>query len=329
MSLKLPFSSLLLLFISTYAHAYELGRGAQINDHINVGGYFSSEFEAGRSDETFTLDDVAVMAYGDINPMISYLAEFEAVGFYHKNLSDGSDGGSQKFHAERLYGDLWMSDDFNIRFGKQITPIGYWNMEPINVLRDTTSNPLYSMLLFPKFLTGIDINGYVPDTEGLRYHLFAQKNHDLDEEYINIPNTHFYGFAIEKEFSMEWNGGGSVGEYITKTNQRTRFLQANVKYDDTKWQFVSEALLAKSDYNGRENDYTLSGYVQAMYHYMPEHAVVGRMEHYNDHFSDYKDTIFTLGYSYRPLYPVSLKGEYQWHSQNEENRALFSFSVLF
>ncbi|MDP3292311.1 MAG: hypothetical protein Q8M43_09800, partial [Sulfuricurvum sp.] len=142
MSLKLPFSSLLLLFISTYAHAYELGRGAQINDHINVGGYFSSEFEAGRSDETFTLDDVAVMAYGDINPMISYLAEFEAVGFYHKNLSDGSDGGSQKFHAERLYGDLWMSDDFNIRFGKEITPIGYWIMEPINVLRDTTSNPL-------------------------------------------------------------------------------------------------------------------------------------------------------------------------------------------
>lgn len=329
MSLKLPFSSLLLLFISTYAHAYELGRGAQINDHINVGGYFSSEFEAGRSDETFTLDDVAVMAYGDINPMISYLAEFEAVGFYHKNLSDGSDGGSQKFHAERLYGDLWMSDDFNIRFGKQITPIGYWNMEPINVLRDTTSNPLYSMLLFPKFLTGIDINGYVPSTEGLRYHLFAQKNHDLDEEYINIPNTHFYGFAVEKEFSMEWNGGGSVGEYITKTNQRTRFLQANVKYDDTKWQLVSEALLAKSDYNSREDDYTLSGYVQAMYHYMPEHAVVGRMEHYNDHFSDYKDTIFTLGYSYRPLYPVSLKGEYQWHSQNEENRALFSFSVLF
>lgn len=329
MPLKLPFSSLILFLLSTYVHAYELGRGGQINDHINVGGYFSTEFESNRQNDSFTLDDVAVMAYGDINPMISYLAEFEAVGFYHKNVSDGSDGGSQKFHIERLYGDLWMSDDFNIRFGKQIAPIGYWNMEPINVLRDTTSSPLYSKLLFPKFLTGIDINGYVPQSEGLRYHLFAQNNRDLDEEYINIPNTHFYGLAIEKEFSMEWSGGGSIGEYLTLTNQRTRFLQTNVKYDDTTWQLMAEALVASNEHKDREDKASLSGYVQAMYHYTPEHAVVGRIEHYNDHYSDYKDTILTLGYSYRPLYPISLKSEYQWHSQNDENRALFSFSVLF
>jgi hypothetical protein len=327
--LKLPFSSLVLFLFSTYAQAYELGRGAQINDHINVGGYFSTEFESNRQDERFTLDDVAVMAYGDINPMISYLAEFEAIGFYHKNFSDGSEGGSQKFHIERLYGDLWMSDDFNIRFGKQIAPIGYWNMEPINVLRDTTSSPLYSKLLFPKFLTGIDINGYVPQSDGLRYHLFAQNNRDLDEEYINIPNTHFYGLAIEKEFSIEWSGGGSIGEYITLTNQRTRFLQTNVKYDDTTWQLMAEALIASNEHNDREDKASLSGYVQAMYHYTPAHAVVGRIEHYNDHYSDYKDTILTLGYSYRPLYPISLKSEYQWHSQNDENRALCSFSVLF
>lgn len=324
----LSFFSLALL---SFAHAddYELGHGVSVNDYLNVGGYFSSEFESNRQSDTFTLDDVAVMAYGDINPMFSYLAEFEAVTFYHKNFTDGTEDKNKKFHIERLYGDLWMSDDFNIRFGKQITPIGYWNMEPINVLRDTTSNPLYSKFLFPKFLTGIDVNGYVPQTQGLRYHLFAQNNHDFDEEYINIPNTHFFGFALDKELSMEWNTGGSIGEYISKTNQRTRFLQANLKYDDTQWQIMTEALVAKSEYNDIQDDYTLSGYAQAMYHYSPEHAVIGRYEYYNDHYTDYKDHILILGYSYRPLYPVSLKGEYQWHSQNDENRALFSLSVLF
>lgn len=327
MSVKLPFS-LLLLFL-TYAHAYELGHGVQINDHINVGGYFSTEFESNRESDSFTLDDVAVMAYGDINPMLSYLAEFEAVTFYHKNITDGTESGSRKFHTERLYGDLWISDDFNIRFGKQITPIGYWNMEPINVLRDTTSNPLYSKLLFPKFLTGIDINGYLPQTEGIKYHLFGQNNRDLDEEYINIPNTHFFGFSLEKELSVEWNTGGSVGEYISKTDQRTRFLQINLQYDNTQWQFMTEALIAKSVYNDTDHDYTLSGYAQTMYRYSPEHGVIGRYEYYNDHHTDYKDHILTLGYSYRPLFPVSLKGEYQWHSQENENRALFSFSVLF
>lgn len=313
----------------TCAHAYELGHGVQINDHINVGGYFSTEFESNRESDSFTVDDVAVMAYGDINPILSYLAEFEAVTFYHKNTTDGTESGSRKFHTERLYGDLWISDDFNIRFGKQITPIGYWNMEPINVLRDTTSNPLYSKLLFPKFLTGIDINGYLPQTEGIKYHLFGQNNRDLDEEYINIPNTHFFGFSLEKELSVEWNTGGSVGEYISKTDQRTRFLQINLQYDNTQWQFMTEALIAKSLYNDTEHDYTLSGYAQTMYRYSPEHGVIGRYEYYNDHHTDYKDHILTLGYSYRPLFPVSLKGEYQWHSQQNENRALFSFSVLF
>jgi hypothetical protein len=327
----LRFLSLFSLAFLSLAHAddYELGHGIRVNDALNIGGYFSAELESNQQSDMFTLDDVAVMAYGDINPMFSYLAEFESVGFYHKNFTDGTENQSRKFHIERLYGDLWMSDDFNIRFGKQLTPIGYWNMEPINVLRDTTSNPLYSNLLFPKFLTGIDINGYVPQTQGLKYHLFAQNNHDFDEEYINIPNTHFFGFAIDKELSMDWNTGGSIGEYITETNQRTRFIQANFKYDDMQWQILTEALAAKSEYSNRQDDYTYSGYTQAMYRYTPEHAFIGRYEYYNDHHTDYKDHIFTLGYSYRPLYPVSLKGEYQWHSQNDENRALFSLSVLF
>ncbi|ADR35133.1 hypothetical protein Sulku_2474 [Sulfuricurvum kujiense DSM 16994] len=327
----LRFLSLFSLTLLSLIHAaeYELGHGIRVNDAINVGGYFSTELESNQQSDTFTLDDVAVLAYGDINPMVSYLVELESVGFYHKNFTDGTETQSHKFHIERLYGDLWMSDDFNIRFGKQITPIGYWNMEPINVLRDTTSSPLYSKFLFPKFLTGIDINGYVPQTQGLKYHLFAQNNHDMDEEYINIPNTHFFGFALDQEISMDWNTGGSIGEYIAKTGQRTRFIQGNFKYDDTRWQVLTEALAAKSEYGDRQDDYTYSGYTQAMYRYSPEHALIGRYEYYNDHHTDYKDHILTLGYSYRPLYPVSLKGEYQWHSQNDENRALFSFSVLF
>lgn len=319
----------LVLFSFAYADEYELGRGFKINDSLQVGGYFSSEMQLKNNQDSAGIEDIAVLAYGDINPMVSYLAELESVGFYSKNFSNGADGGSQKFHIERLYGDLWLADAYNLRFGKQITPVGYWNKEPVNVLRDTTSNPLYSMLLFPKFLTGIDINGYVPGTEGLRYHLFGQNNRDFDEEYINIPNTHFFGLSIEQEFSIDFNGGGSFGEYITHTNQRTRFIQVGAKYDDSTWQVLGEILAAKSEYSNRQDDYAYSGYTQAMYRYTPEHGFIGRYEYYNDHHTDYKDHILILGYSYRPLYPVSLKGEYQWHSQNNENRALFSLSVLF
>ncbi len=255
----------LLSAVSLHAGPYVLGQGYQLNDMLNVGGYFSSQYEIKDSEQSLIApDDIAVMAYGDVNPMISYLAEFEAAGFYHKNLSTGDESGDRKFHIERLYGDLWLADAYNIRFGKQITPIGYWNTEPINVLRNTSSNPLYAMRSFPKFLTGIDINGYIPGLEGARYHLFGQNNKDLDEQYINIPNTHFYGLSVEKEISNDWSAGGSVGEYITTVgNQRSRFVQANAKYDDTTWQVMAEALVAKSEYVNHGDDYTLSSYVQA------------------------------------------------------------------
>jgi len=321
--------TLVTLVMTLHAQPYVVGQGLHIDPMFTIGGYFSSEFESKNNEETFTLDDVAVMAYGDINPMFSYLAEFEAVGFYQKNFSTGDESGSQKFHVERLYGDLWLADAYNLRLGKMITPIGYWNTEPINVLRDTTSNPLYSMLLFPKFVTGIDLNGYVPWIDGVHYHFFAQKNNDIDEEYINIPNNHFYGFSAEKELRNEWSAGGSVGEYITRTDQRTRFVQANVKYDDQEWQMMSEVIFAKNEFTTNDQASTLSGYVQGMYRYTQEHAFVGRYEYYNDHQSNYVDNIGVLGYSYRPLYPISLKGEYQWHSMKDENTFLFSFSVLF
>lgn len=316
--------------VSLYAEPYEPGHGLVLNEYVTVGGYFSTEFETGKLRDRVTLDDVAVLAYGDINPMFSYLAELEAVRFYQKDFTDGSENSERKFHIERLYGDMWVNDAFNVRFGKQITPIGYWNREPINVLRDTTSNPLYSKLLFPKFLTGVDINGYVPGVQNLNYHFFGQSTHDMDEEYINIPNTHFYGLALEQEFSWEWNGGGSVGEYITQsTGERTRFVQANLKYESETCIVSAEGIAARTDYRTVRDDYTFAGYLQGLYRFNPQHAAVGRYEYYDRRHDDYHDHIGIVGYSYRPIYPVSLKGEYQWHSQNDENLFLFSFAVLF
>lgn len=329
--MKLYTLGLALLAAATLqAEPYTLGSGFQVGEMLNVGGYISSQFEVqGGKKSIIAPDDVAIIGYGDINPMLSYLAEYEAAAVYYKNFSNGDENTNKRFHVERLYGDLWLSDAYNVRFGKQITPVGYWNKEPINVLRDSTSNPLYSTLLFPKFLTGIDINGLIPGMEATHYHLFGQNNRDFDQEYINIKNTHFFGFSVEKEFSDDWNGGGSIGEYITVLgDQKTRYVQVNAKYDDSIWQVITEGLVAKSDYTNTV-DSAFSGYVQGMYRYTLQHAFISRVEYFKDNHTQYEDSIGILGYSYRPLFPVSLKGEYQWHSQHDENRALFSFSVLF
>ena len=172
------------------------------------------------------------------------------------------------------------------------------------------------------------MNGYLNSTT--RYHLFGQATHDMDEEYINIPNTHFYGLSLEHELSMETSFGGSMGEFITLTSdERTRFAQGNIKYDNGSLLLSAEAIAAKTDYRSAKSDLTLSGYIQSVYRFSPQHALVGRYEYYDDQHRDYKDHIGVFGYSYRPIYPISIKGEYQWHSQQNENRTLLSFSVLF
>jgi hypothetical protein len=71
-------------------------------------------------------------------------------------------------------------------------------------------------------------------------------------------------------------------------------------------------------------------YSQLEYRFTPRHALIGRLEH-TDNPVVYPGsrTISIIGYSYRPLYPVSLKIEHQWHNDATANALMASFSVLF
>jgi len=70
-------------------------------------------------------------------------------------------------------------------------------------------------------------------------------------------------------------------------------------------------------------------YLQGEYRVKPRHAVITRAEYFTDGKTATQDKIAVIGYSYRPVFPVSLKIEYQWHSDSGDNRLLSSFSVLF
>lgn len=95
MSLRFLSLYLAVLTSSLWATPYEFGHGFNLHDSLTAGGYISTEFESNQQADTFTIDDVAVMAYGNIGSNFSYLAELEAVGFYHKNITDGNEGGAK------------------------------------------------------------------------------------------------------------------------------------------------------------------------------------------------------------------------------------------
>lgn len=326
--------------ISLSAEEYELGHGYRVNDTLNVGGYFSLDYAQGKSVDKVRLDDLAFLVYGDLSSNFSYFIELEAAPFYVKDFKNSISETNTDFYWERAYANYVYSEMFNFRIGKFITPIGYWNLEPINVLRDTSSNPLYSYKMFPKFVTGVDVNGYIDLENTLKYHLFGQVTDDIDTNYINIKNDLFIGIALAYEPDYETSIGTSFAYFEAKDtlttsrvdNKNILLLQANAKYDN--FPYLIQAEIAYTDIDNKilnVNDYQLGGYVQGVYNFSMEHAIVSRYEYFEDTQSatKLKDNIAIVGYSYRPMYSVSLKGEYQFHSITEENKFLVSFSVLF
>lgn len=313
------------------ADEYELGHGLKLSDELHIGGYFSLDYSISNEKRQFRLDDVAVLVYGDLSSKLSYLIELEAAPFYVKNYTTDTSTKDTTFHYERMYVNYTHSEMFNIRIGKQITPIGYWNLEPINVLRDTSSNPLYSNKMFPKLLTGVDLHGYLDNDNSLKYHLFMQNNDDLDEDYINIKNDYFIGASLEYEILDELSFGGAVGNYKTIDDDSDVVLyQLDAKYDN--YPFVVQAEMAYNDIDNKLTGITnhqFAAYSQATYNLDMKNAIIGRYEYFEENHIDDASHIGVIGYSYRPMYSVSFKAEYQFNSDSDLSKSLISFSVLF
>jgi len=329
-----------LLFVSSMIAAenqidksndYVLGEGVKVGElPIYLGGYFSADYRNINNESRYRLDDVALLSYGNYNKF-SYMAELEYKGFYILNEKAGKYT-TQKdttLHTERFYLDYNMNENYLFRVGKYNSPIGYWNLLPINVLRDTTSNPVSTLILFPKFTTGAMASYTSYSTSNLKINIMLQHNADLDASYNNYSMDEHYGLGLEYEkdaWNLKLNLGEFDGLFANNTSQILYYYMASLKYETEKFQIISELGSQKSD-----TRYTTryAGYLQGLYHLNETHAVVLRLESYDDLYHNVKEDIAVFGYSYRPLYPLSIKAEYQVHSLKRNNQLLLSLSVLF
>ena len=311
---------------------YQLGQGFKLADWLTVGGYISTEYKKSDDHEEFVVDDLAFLAYGEFGDSSSFMLELESVDAFEFDFDRHESRTNLPPAIERLYFDHGFSDHISVRVGKQITPIGYWNLQPINVLRETTSNPRYSREMFPKFLTGVDIYGYTTFDDNLTYHIYMQSTGDLDDAYININidiDKH-YGFSANKQFSGGWEAGGSLGRFEKDGDFSTRYLQLNARRVTGAYTFVIEAISSLKKGPGQLADRrSNAAYIQGEYRYKPRHSIISRLEYRDDGNSTNRERIAILGYSFRPVYPVSLKLEYQWHTLSDDNQLQASFSVLF
>jgi hypothetical protein len=331
--LQYLFMAILLLVTSMHAEEkYKLGHGLQLGElPVYIGGYFSLEYEdVFHQDRSLKLDDVAVMVYGEYNNF-SYMMELEANTVYSEVFgNEEAEESNKHFHIERLYADYAFNENYSLLVGKYNSPIGIWNRIPINVLRDTSSNPLISTKLFPQFTTGLDLKYSSNNSSDMTLNIMMQESEDLDhwvssEVYNNFETNEHYAAGlsfVNSDVLYHLN----AGYFQTVREKQYYYLEAAFEYHYDAFRFQAEV---GSQFNENQTTIPYIGYIQGLYTLEEKHELIVRLETYSDKTTHIKDSFSVFGYTYRPLYPIAIKGEYQWHSLHEENRLIFSLSVLF
>ncbi len=328
---KIIFIFILTLSLYAKENSYELGKGFQIPSlPFYVGAYMSLDYKNMTNENIYRIDDLAVLGYGDYDKF-SYMAEVEYKEFLSKTYKGDESYISRdmQLHIERVYIDYNYNENYMFRIGKYNSPIGFWNLLPVNVLKQTTSNPISTNIIYPKFTTGGGLS-YSSFNEGeLKIELLLQESVDLDDEYNNYKINQHYGISTlyeKDEYSLKFNSGYFHRIEDNISEDKLYYLLLSAKYETENYQLLSEIGYQQSS---TQITTPYAGYIQWLYRFTEQHLGALRFEAYDDNMNKKKDEIGILSYTYRPSYPIAIKSEYQLHSISQENQILFSFSVLF
>lgn len=319
---------LLVAALMLSAQEYQLGQGIKAGPlPLYIGGYVTVDYLERRDDyQRARLDDVALIAYG-AHERLSYLVELEMKEPYIREWGKiDRTRTDEHVSVERAYADYAFSDNVEARIGKFNTPVGYWSQTPINVLRDAASNPYFAYIVYPRYTTGVQL-GYEDHLGGGNaYTVILQNNDDLDDKYNNIFTDRHYGVGVERE-GDRLSCKGNIGHFRTTSGDSFYYFLMAMQYEEEQYKLTAEFGARRS-----ESTWTVpyAFYLQGVYHLRPRHDLIGRFETYKIDEGAYRqEEIGMVGYTYRPVYPVTFKAEYQWHSYINESQLLLSFAVLF
>ncbi len=322
----------LLLATSLVAkEAYKLGEGMQVQElPLYLGGYISLDYKSSQTEDRYRINDLALLAYGNHNKF-SYVAELEAKEFYTKRYRTEADNSTYngKLYVERVYINYTFNENYQLQIGKYNSPVGLWNLYPINVFRETTSSPASTFIIYPKYTTGL-LASYQSFGDGeLSIDLMLQHNEDVDHEYNNYEIDKHYGFGVSyqiDDYSVKLNGGHFHKVNLGTLEDELYYVLVSAKYETDTYQVLSE--LGKQRSNDKVTT-NYAGYIQGLYRLTQKYSGVVRVEAIDDRVNKINEELIIFGVTYRPLYPVAIKGEYRFHSQNKLNQSLISLSVLF
>ncbi len=320
------------IFLTINCYSYELGNGVKIaNSPFYMGGYFSLYYaNTFQGESALTVDDIALMLYAQKNQW-RFMGELEVSDLYEKQWgTNTSEQLNATIHAERFYIAYDVNSYLSTTLGKFNSPIGFWNLMPINVLRDTTSSPKITESIFPKFTTGVDLSLFPEDSYQIT--LLLQGTSDLDillhDEglYNNFDVDQHLGIGL-RYLNEEWSFSANAGNYQYRLdNTRCSYIYGGINYIGDTWRIMGEIGYKSSD---EDNFDKAGGYLQVAHDLQEKHTLILRLEDTQDYTIESEDYFAIFGYTYRPEFPIAIKTEYQWHKIENENKLIISFSMLF
>jgi len=287
------------------------------NTPINIGGYLDAVYDD-KAPKKFLFEDMALLVSARHN-RFSFLSELEV----SKLSLDGKNNGSSdlNMYLERFQLSYVLSDTERLTLGRFNSDIGYWNQAPVNILQATTTKPHIFESIFPSHTTGLMYENDLNDEDTISFTL--QYNRDMGEEHSGLVVDRHLSMAYHKvydEFSLRVSSG-FYRENRLKDEAYYVGMGSQYEHDD----FTLQAELYTQKYEEVHPSYNM--YAQGIWHFMDKHDAVYRIEQYDEQGVD--NTLFLIGYVYRPTPNMALKGEYIYASESSLNRFVYSFSVLF
>jgi hypothetical protein len=326
-----------LLFAINVAIAFSMNQAmaAEVNssslfDNFSVGGYTSAELNVHPSGSTEgAINEIGILVSWENNSRFRFLSELDLDRPISFNKDDTSIRKDSYFNLERFYIDYNLSEKFNLRAGRFLTPAGRWNLVHAEPLVWTSTRPLVTSRLFPTSTNGLMLYGAVPiENNAFEYSFFLEGLKDQIVNNKEIPFEDTKGARFTLSGKVNW--GLSLLEFKENIANSPEFHMVGLDFlaQHKGWEFSGEAFQRfYSNYSNGGNGVYLQGVAPLGNQWF----AVARLENFKRP-TEGSSARWLVGASWRMTPSRMLKVEYvggDEESSESPKGLLTSFAILF
>lgn len=300
---------------------------------VNLSGYADVEYR--QTDEEgvgsgFRIHHLSLFIRKDINKSWKLFSEIEfedAPLIMSSNATDTVSSSQGRIVVEQMYVEYKHRLDMGFKFGRFITPAGYWNIYHYKPYVVTQSRPMMIDRLFPKFSDGIQLRKTFPVDGSLLdsnlYFVNGSGNPGRMDRNDNVA----VGARVNYMGDILNGVEAGVSFYNEKDNTGVRkgSYGAHLKVNVNEFEFLTEYATRSNDTDGGKDFNDESLYAQVKFDLGKKWILAARYDWYdpNDSLPDADIFRYTGAVNYR--FVRNVIGKFEYTRNNFDSSALSDY----